>query len=114
MIRLKIIDIANPERVNRQADDIIILLDAGNFVDQGFVIKKIELRLYVEKIDQKLGPYSLITSLVETDKGQVEMIYDEGYRGQNALKRTADFVLNNLGLSGIILRSAITLKSKTQ
>lgn len=111
---MKIIDIANPERVNRQADDAITLLDAGNFTDQGFVIKKIELRLYVEKIDQKLGPYSLITSLVETDKGQVEMIYDEGYRGQNALKRTADFVLSNLGLSGIILRSVITLKSKTQ
>jgi hypothetical protein len=111
---LKIIDIANPERVNRQADDTIILLDDGNFVDQGFVIKKIELRLYVEKIDQKLGPYSLITSLVETDKGQVEMIYDEGYRGQNALKRTADFVLNNLGVSGMILRSVITLKSKIQ
>jgi hypothetical protein len=111
---LKIIDIANPERVNRQVDDAITLLDAGNFADQGFVIKKIELRLYVEKIDQKLGPYSLITSLVETDKGQVEMIYDEGYRGQNALKRTADFVLSNLGLSGIILRSVITLKSKTQ
>lgn len=100
--------------MNRQADDTIILLDDGNFVDQGFVIKKIELRLYVEKIDQKLGPYSLITSLVETDKGQVEMIYDEGYRGQNALKRTADFVLNNLGVSGMILRSVITLKSKIQ
>lgn len=111
---MKIIDIANPERVNRQADDAVILLEAGSFVDQGFVIKKIELRLYVEKIDQKLGPYSLITSIVETDKGQVEMIYDEGYRGQNALKRTADFVLSNLGLSGIILRSIITLKSKTQ
>lgn len=100
--------------MNRQADDTITLLDDGNFVDQGFVIKKIELRLYVEKTDQKLGPYSLITSLVETDKGQVEMIYDEGYRGQNALKRTADFVLNNLGVSGMILRSVITLKSKTQ
>jgi hypothetical protein len=40
------------------------------------------------------------------------MIFDEGYRGESALRRTADFVLNNLGLSGIILRSVIALKSK--
>lgn len=111
-MRLKITDIANPQRVNRQADDIITLLDGGSFTEQGHVIKKIELRLYVEKTDQKLGDYSLITTLVETDKGAVETIFDEGYRGENSLKRTADFILNNLGLSGIILRSVITLQSK--
>lgn len=109
---MKIIDIANPQRVNRLPDDTITLLDGGNFVEQGFVIKKIDLRLFVEKSDQKLGPYSLITALVETDKGAVEMVYDEGFRGQNTLKRTADFVLNNLGLSSIILRSVIALGSK--
>ncbi|MEO9308999.1 MAG: hypothetical protein ABI337_01735 [Nitrososphaera sp.] len=109
---MKIIDIANPQRVNRLPNDTITLLDGGNFVEQGFIIKKIELRLFVEKTDQKLGPYSLITVLVETDKGTVEMIYDEGFRGQNVLKRTANFVLNNLGLSTIILRSAIALRSK--
>jgi hypothetical protein len=109
---MKIVDIANPDRVNRQPDDVISLLDSGSYVEQGHVIKKIELRLYVEKTDQKLGDYSLITTLVETDKGEVEMVFDEGYRGENSLKRTADFILNNLGLSGIILRSVITLQSK--
>ncbi|MEM3007885.1 MAG: hypothetical protein QXY15_07520 [Candidatus Nitrosotenuis sp.] len=109
---MKIIDITNPQRVNRLPDDTITLFDGGNFVEQDFVIKKVELRLFVEKTDQKLGPYSLITALVETDKGAVEMVYDEGFRGQNALKRTADFVLNNLGLSSIILRSVIALGSK--
>ena len=111
---MKIIDIANPQRVNRQPDDKITLLDSGIFMEQGFIIKKIELRLYVEKIDQTLGPYSLITTLVETDKDDVEMIYDEGFRGENALKRTSEFILNNTGLSGIILRSTITLNSKKQ
>jgi hypothetical protein len=109
---LKIIDIANPERVNRQANGVVALLEGGNFSEQGHTIKKIELRLYLEKTDPKLGDYSLITTLVETDKGSVEMIFDEGYRGQDSLKRTADFILNNLGLSGIILRSVITLQSK--
>ncbi|HXG73489.1 MAG TPA: hypothetical protein VNK44_01535 [Candidatus Nitrosotenuis sp.] len=111
---MKIIDVANQQRVNRQPDDTITLLDGGNFVEQGFTIKKITLRLFVEKTDPKLGPYSLITVLVETDKGSIEMVYDEGFRGQNALKRTADFVLNNLGLSAIILRSVVALDSKSK
>lgn len=112
--RLRIIDIANPKRVNRQPSDTTTLLDSGNFDEQGYIVKKVQLKLYIEKTDQKLGDYSLITSLVETDKGEIEMIFDEGYRGENALKRTSDFVLNNLGLSGIILRSIIALKSKLQ
>ncbi|MEM3063751.1 MAG: hypothetical protein QW177_00100 [Candidatus Nitrosotenuis sp.] len=110
---MKIVDVANRQRVNRQPDDTITLLEGGNFVEQGFTIKKIMLRLFVEKTDPKLGPYSLITVLVETDKGSIEMVYDEGFRGQNALKRTADFVLNNLGLSAIILRSVVALDSKS-
>ena len=108
---MKITDIANPERVNRKPDKTITLLSSGNFVEQGFVIKKIELRLFVEKMDEKLGPFSLITSLVETDKGDVEMTYDEGYRGDDVLEKTANFILNNLGLSSIILRSLLVLKS---
>lgn len=109
---MKITDVANPERVNRKPDKTIMLLSSGNFTEQGFTIKKIELRLFIEKIDQKLGPFSLVTSLVETDKGEVEMMYDEGYRGEDVLEKTANFILNNLGLSGIILRSIIVLQSK--
>ncbi len=109
---MKIIDVANPERINRKPDRTIMLLSSGNLAEQGYIIKKIELRLFVEKIDQKLGPFSLVTLLVETDKGEVEMTYDEGYRGEDVLEKTANFILNNLGLSGIILRSLLVLQSK--
>lgn len=102
----------NPARISRDPDKIITLVDSGNFTEQGYMIKKISLRLFIEKNDQKLGNYSLITSLVETDKGEVEMIYDEGYRGENPLERASAFILNNLGLSSIILRSIIALDSK--
>ena len=54
----------------------------------------------------------MITSLVETDKGEVEMIYDEGYRGEKPLERAANFLMHNLGLSSIILRSVIALQAK--
>ena len=100
----------NPERVNRIPDQTEILLSSGDFEDQGFLIKRVELRLYIEKFDEKLGKYSLITSFVETDKDTVEMIYDEGYRGEDALNRTVKFLISNLGLSSLILRSIITIK----
>ncbi|HEY8110792.1 MAG TPA: hypothetical protein VIG05_08000 [Candidatus Nitrosotenuis sp.] len=110
---MKITDNVNPNRINRLPDKTFQLL-SGEFVEQGFTVKLIELRQFVEKTDEKLGPYSLITSLVDTDKGQVEMIYDEGFRGENALERAATFVLNNLGLSGIILRSIIYLNQELE
>jgi hypothetical protein len=71
----------------------------------------VELRLYIEKNDEKLGPFSLITSFVQTNKGSVEMIYDEGYRGEDSLNRTVKFLVSNMGLSALILRSIIALKS---
>ena len=85
-----------------------------HFTQQGYVIKKVQLRLYIEKIDEKLGKYSLITSQVETDKGTIEMIYDEGYRGLNSLDRASKFLTENLGISALILRSIIALDSQLE
>ena len=112
-MRLKVLENLNPDRVSNTPYKTCNLL-TGEFVEQGFVIKLIELRQFVEKTDSVLGQYSLITSLVETDKGQVEMIYDEGFRGENALERAAAFVLNNLGLAGIITRSIISLNQELE
>jgi len=111
---MNIIDLHNPQRINRNPDCVEVLFSSGNFVDQGFSVHKVELRLYLEKTDEKLGPYSLITSFVETDKGSVEMIYDEGFRGEDSLNRTVQFLTANLGLSGLILRSIITLRQQIE
>lgn len=109
---MNIVDLHDPQRINRKPDGVEVLFSSGNFVDQGFSISKVELRLYLEKTDAKLGPYSLITSFVETDKGSVEMIYDEGFRGEDSLNRTVQFLTTNLGISGLILRSIITLQDR--
>ena len=106
------IDISNPKRVDRNPDKITELLSNGSITEKGYVIKKIQLRLYIEKHDKKLGQYSLITSLIETDKGSVEMIYDEGYRGNDALETSSKFLTENLGISSLILRSLIFLDGK--
>ncbi len=104
---MKIIDVARPERVNRLPDRSVKLF-SGNYSEQGFIIKLVELRLYEEKSDS----YSLITSLVETDKGSVETTYSEGDVGKNSLDEARELLVSNLGLSGLILRSIITLKEE--
>lgn len=109
---MKVIDLHNPQRINRTPDQTKIIFQSGEFEEQGFLVNQVELRLYIEKIDQKLGPFSLITSFVQTDNGSIEMLYDEGYRGKNSLNRAANFLISNLGLSALILRSIISLRNK--
>ena len=109
---MNIVDLHDPQRVNKTPDDIKVLLSSGNFIQDEFIISKVELRLYNERRDEKLGNYSLITSFVETDLGSVEMIYDEGFRGEESLLRAAEFLTSNLGISGLILRSIISLREK--
>jgi len=111
---MKYIDIADSKRVGRHPDKIIQVVSDGTTVEKGYKIKNVQLRLYTEKNDEKLGPYSLITSLVETDKGSVEMIYDEGFRGNDALETSSKFLTENLGISSLILRSLIFLDGKRQ
>ena len=109
---MDIIDLHNPDRINKNPDDVKFLLQNGNFIQDEFKISDIELRLYLERIDPKLGTYSLITSFVRTNKGTIEMIYDEGFLGEDALSRAHTFLTTNLGLSGLVLRSIISIRQK--
>jgi len=111
-IILKYIDIPNPKRLEREPDKIISILTNGNSIENGYKIRNIFLRLYIEKIDKKLGPYSVITSLVETTNDSVEMIYDEGYFDTKEFENTSKFLINNLGISSVILRSLIFLDNR--
>jgi hypothetical protein len=112
--KMKIIDISDPERINRLPDKSLTIFSGENFSEHGYKIKKVELRLFIEKNDEKLGQYSLITSLVDTDKGSIEMIYLEGYHGENPLESSKDFLVSTLGISGLILRSIIALESASK
>ena len=105
----KVVEVADPERIDRAPDKTITLMSGGNFLEQGHIVKSVSLNLYIQRKDEKLGPFSLITVLVETDKGLVEMTYDEGYRGVNAIEEAATFLTSHLGISGLILRSVMQL-----
>jgi hypothetical protein len=110
---MNIVDLHDPKRVDKIPDEVKVLLSDGNFIQDDFKISRVELRLYSEQIDEKLGVFSLITSFVETDHGSVEMIYDEGFRGKDSLLRASEFLISNLGISGLILRSVIALREKS-
>jgi hypothetical protein len=99
-------------RVDRPADMTKVLLSEGMQKTQGFVIKTIELKQYIERRDDRLGDYSLLTVMVETDKGTVEMKYDEGFRGSDALESAVKMLTHYVGLGSIINRALIELERK--
>ncbi len=105
----KVIEVADSERIERAPDKTIVLMSKGRFLEHGHVVQNVTLNLYIQGKDAKLGPYSLITALVETDKGVIEMTYDEGYRGENALEEATAFLTSHIGISALILRSIIQL-----
>lgn len=106
---VKVIEVADSERIGRVPDKTVVLLSGGKFLERGHVVQNVTLNLYIQRRDEKLGPYSLITALVETDRGMIEMTYDEGYRGENAIEEAAAFLTSHIGISALILRSIIQL-----
>ena len=111
---MKIIDVAEPSKINREPDEIISLIQNGKSIEDGFQIQKVEMRSYKQAIDKNLGTFTILTAYVETDKGSIEILYDEGYRGETALNDSVKFLTENLGLSSLILRCTISLKNKTR
>ncbi|MDE1813289.1 MAG: hypothetical protein KGH87_02255 [Thaumarchaeota archaeon] len=106
---VKVVEVADSERIGRTPDKTVVLLSGGKFLERGHVVQNVTLNLYIQRKDEKLGPYSLITALVETDKGMIEMTYDEGYRGENAIEEATAFLTSHIGISALILRSIIQL-----
>ena len=111
---MKFVDIPDSKRIEREPDDRNLIFSDGEITQDGIEIKQIELLHYRIKTDQNLGAYSIITALVDTDQGQIEILYDEGYRGDDALNDSANMLVQNLGLSGLILRSLISLKNELE
>ena len=100
----------DPSRTSKPPNRSKVLLEKGSQKNQGFVIQKIEMRQYVERQDEKLGDYSLLTVVVETDRGAVEMKYDEGFRGSDALDSAVVMLTQYVGLASLINRALIELQ----
>ena len=111
---MKFVDVPDSKRISKDPDDSTIIFSDGQIKQDGIIIKQIELLEYKTDTDEKLGVYSIVTALVDTDNGTIEILYDEGYRGNDALKDSVNMLIQNLGLSGLILRSLISLKNQIE
>ena len=111
---MKFIDIPDSQRIDHEPENRTVIFSDGEITQDGVKIKQIELLRYKINTDQNLGEYSIITALVDTNQAQIEILYDEGYRGNDALNESVNMLIQNLGLSGLILRSLISLKNKLE
>ena len=100
----------DPGRTSRPPDKAKVLLAGGLEKNQGFIIKKVEMRQYIERRDDRLGDYSLLTVVVLTDRGMAEMKYDEGFRGPDALESAVNMLTQYVGLASLINRALIELQ----
>jgi len=100
----------DPERISRPPDKAKVLLSGGAQKNNGFVVHKVEMRQYVERKDDRLGDYSLLTVVIETDKGTAEMKYDEGFRGPAAFESAVTMLTQYVGLASLINRALIELQ----
>lgn len=103
---MKIIDISNPQRVNQPPAKVQLLFEDENFTQNGFLVKSAELRFYKFEYD------SLISLFVDTDKGSIETTYEEGVFSVDHFDADVKFIVEHLGVSGLILRSIIALKNE--
>jgi hypothetical protein len=97
-------------RISRPPNRSKVLIACGSQKNQGYAIRKVEIRQYIERSDERLGDYSLLTVVVETDKGTVEMKYDEGFRGPDALESAVTMLTQYVGLASLINRALIDLQ----
>ncbi len=111
---MRVTEVRDPRKVERAPDGAVVVLDSGRMPHDEFVIRKVELRLYVDRgvSGDSRGPYSLVTSYVETDKGSVEITYDEGFLGERPLEPAGRLLSEHLGLSALVLRSVISLRAR--
>jgi len=107
----KISDI-EPGRITTTASRTAVVLSKGSIQNQGYLIRHIELREYTEKIDPKLGRYSLVTVILRTDNEIIEMKYDDGYRDETEFALLVSSLTRYTGLSALINRALLELKSQ--
>mgnify|MGYP000879433260 CR=1 FL=1 len=82
---MNIIDLHDPQRINRSPDEIEVLISAGGFAEQGFLINTVELRLYLEKTDERNGLLDVRDTDVDSCKS------DASRRARNRARKIAAF-----------------------
>ena len=123
---MRIIEVRDQRVLSDGPTDTSVIIKQGQIKQDEFIITRIELRHYIDSnsnsnktqqhnkpgYDLRQKTYSVITAYVETNKGSVEMTYDEGFLGNSPLTTASKLLTENIGLSALVLRCVIAIKSK--
>ena len=96
------------------------LVFEGSLNHESYLVMKVELRLYLQEQHRELKSSitgkqkSLITVVVETNKGTIEMKYLEVQNGTKELQASAELLSKYVGISSLVNRAILELLSAEQ
>jgi hypothetical protein len=91
-------------RISGVPIDKAVLFEGVSFSVDNVTIDRVELRQYLESLDQKKGIYSLITVYLKSSRGEMELKFDEGFKGKNPLPEISLILTKYIGLESLLNR----------
>jgi hypothetical protein len=85
----------------------VVLFEGVLLSVENISIERVELRHYRERLDKEKGIYSLITVYLKSTKGEVELKFDEGFKGKDPLPEISLILKRYVGLESLINRLLI-------
>ena len=95
-------------RISNAPIDKVVLLEGISLSVDNITIERVELRQYKEGLEKEKGPYSLITVYLKSSKGEIELKFDEGFKGNNPLPEISLILMKYIGLESLINRLVIS------
>jgi hypothetical protein len=91
-------------RISGVPIDKAVLFEGVSLSVDKVTIDRVELRQYLESLDQKKGIYSLITVYLKSSRGEMELKFDEGFKGKNPLPEISLILTKYIGLESLLNR----------
>jgi hypothetical protein len=96
-------------RLSKEPIEKVVLFEGVTLSIDKVSIERVELRHYRESLDVQRGFYSLITVYLKSSKGEIELKFDEGFKGNDPLPELSLILMKYVGLESLINRLVIAL-----
>lgn len=98
------------ERIKKKIPIKSEILISNTKYNDTYYLKEVRLEQYVERCDKKFGNYYLVILHIQTNKGNVLMKFDEGYREKYSFELMIELIKKFEGFSSLINRAIIELE----
>lgn len=96
-------------RLSKEPIEKVVIFEGATLSIDKVSIERVELRHYRERLDVQKGFYSLITVYLKSSKGEIELKFDEGFKGNDPLPELSLILMKYVGLESLINRLVIAL-----